>query len=113
MPCDTKLKPKQTISQRAQEIREMVARTVKAMAQGRVKAVVGSQGAVAFQGLADSERDGVTDACIYRRIMAGASPLAKAAVARAEAMAGRLVDRQAVAQGHHSHDGGSTWHSGH
>jgi hypothetical protein len=42
--------------------------------------------------------------------MATGSAMAKTAIARAEALAGRSVNRQAVAQGHHSHDGGATWH---
>jgi hypothetical protein len=28
-------------------------------------------------------------------------------------MAGRGIDRQAIGQGLHSHDGGQTWHKGH
>lgn len=113
MPCDTRLKPKQTIQQRAAEVRAAVARAVKLMAMGKVKAVVGQSGAVVFAGLSETDRDGVTDACMYRRMMAGASPLAKAAIARAETLAGRKVDSQAVAHGVHSHDGGKTWHEGH
>jgi hypothetical protein len=66
---------------------------------------------VAFIGLTDQERDGVTDACAYRRIMATGSALAKAKIASAEALSGRTVNRQAVAQGHHTHDGGQTWHN--
>jgi hypothetical protein len=113
MPCDTKLKPKQTIQQRAQEIRDAVARVTKLMAQGKVRPVVGANGAIAFAGLTETDRDGVTDACLYRRIMATGSPLAKAEIARAEARAGRTVNRAALAQGIHSHDGGNTWHNGH
>jgi hypothetical protein len=110
MPCDTKLKPRQTIKQRADEVRAMVARLASGLAAGRVRAKVGPTGGVAFIGLTEEERDGVTDACAYRRVMATGSALARAAIARAEQMAGRTVDRQAVAHGHHSHDGGATWH---
>jgi hypothetical protein len=113
MPCDTKLKAKQTISERAEEVRRMVMTLSSALASGRVKAVVGPQGAVAFAGLTDAERDGVTDACAYRRLMVTGSALAKAAIARAEQLAGRGVNRQAVAHGVHSHDNGKTWHHGH
>jgi hypothetical protein len=52
----------------------------------------------------------VTDACAYRRIMATNSALARAAIARAEQLSGRSVDKAAVAHGMHSHDGGVTWH---
>lgn len=109
MPCDTRLKPKQTIQQRAEEVRRAVARINQGLVTGRIKAVVGPQGAVAFVGLRDEERDGVTDACAYRRIMATGTSLAKAAIARAEALSGRSVNRQVVGQGVHSHDGGLTW----
>lgn len=111
MPCDTRLKPRQTISQRATEVKSAVDRLSKGLAAGRIKAKVGPQGAIAFQGFED--RDGVTDACAYRRLMVSGSALARAAVARAEQMAGRTVDRKVIAQGHHSHDGGETWHNGH
>lgn len=113
MPCDTRLKPKQTIQQRADEVRRAVAKLAEGLASGRVKAKVGPQGAVAFDGLTAEERDGVTDACAYRRLMVSGSALAKAKIAQAEQLAGRGVDRQALAHGHHSHDGGKSWHHGH
>jgi hypothetical protein len=111
MPCDTKLKPKQTIQQRATEIRAMVATLAQGLASNRIRVKIGPTGGVAFIGLTDQERDGVTDACAYRRIMATGSALAKAKIASAEALSGRTVNRQAVAQGHHTHDGGQTWHN--
>lgn len=111
MPCDTKLKPKQTIQQRADEIRRMVATLASGLASNRIRVNVGPTGGVAFIGLTAEERDGVTDACAYRRLMATGSPLAKAKIAAAEALAGRSVNREAVAHGHHSHDGGRTWHN--
>jgi hypothetical protein len=113
MPCDTRLKPKQTVQQRAEEVRRAVAGLSGALASGRIKARVGVQGAIAFEGWSDAERDGVTDACAYRRLMVSGSALAKAAIARAEQMAGRSVDRRVLAHGAHSHDGGRTWHGGH
>jgi len=91
MPCDTRLKYRQTISQRAAEVRKVTEVLSQGLAAGRVKAKVGPQGAIAFLGLTDAERDGVTDACAYRR----------------------TVDKQALTQGHHSHDNGVTWHHGH
>src|SRR5262245_45059285 len=110
MPCDTRLKPRQTIQQRAAEVRKVVDMLSAKLASGAVKVKVSPQGAVAFEGLTDAERDGVTDACAYRRVMVSGSALAKAAIARAEQLAGRGVSRQALAQGIHSHDGGHTWH---
>jgi hypothetical protein len=109
MVCETRLKPRQTLQQRAEEVRKMVANLDRRLISGQVKAVVGPQGAIAFQGLMDSERDGVTDACAYRRLMVSGSAQAKLAIMRAEQLAGRSVNRQALAHGHHSHDGGATW----
>ena len=113
MPCDTRLKAKQTIQERAREVRRAVEALAQGLATGRIKPTIGAQGAIAFAGWSDAERDGVTDACAYRRVMATGSALAKAAIAKAEQLAGRSVDRQALAHGHHSHDGGVTWHRGH
>jgi hypothetical protein len=110
MPCDTRLKANQTIQQRATEVRAVVDRVNQGLSSGRVRVRVGPQGAIAFVGMTDDERDGVTDACIYRRVMATGSALAKNAIARAEQMYGRAVDTKVVANGVHSHDGGKTWH---
>jgi hypothetical protein len=113
MPCDTRLKGGQTIQQRADEVRRAVAKLSDLIGRGAVKPVIGPQGAIAFADWTDTDRDGITDACAYRRLMATGSALAKAKIAAAEAMAGRTVNRQALAQGAHSHDGGRTWHNGH
>lgn len=110
MPCDRKLKSGQTIQQRADEVRKVVDRLQQGLASGRVKAKVGPQGAIAFDGLTEAERDGVTDACAYRRLLLSGSALTRAAIARAEQLAGRSVDKQVIGQGAHSHDGGRTWH---
>ena len=113
MACDTRLKPKQTIQQRAEEVRKRVSRLDELMRRNSVQVKVGPQGAVAFIGWSEEERDGVTDACAYRRLMVSGSALAKAAIARAEQLAGRSVNKQALAHGVHSHDHGKTWHHGH
>ena len=111
MPCDRTLKPNQTIQQRAEEVRKAADRISRALADGRARVKIGPQGAVVITGLSDEERDGVTDACAYRRILVSGSSLAKAAFARAEQMAGRSIDRRVIGQGAHSHDGGRTWHN--
>jgi hypothetical protein len=111
MVCETRLKPRQTIQQRAEEVRRAVARLSDALTSGRVKARVGPQGAITFEGWDAAERDGVTDACAYRRVMVTGSALAKAAIARAEQVGGHSVDRRVLTHGVHSHDGGQTWHS--
>ena len=51
MPCDTKLKPNQTIKQRADEVRKAVARIDLGLTTGRIKAQIGPQGAIVFEGL--------------------------------------------------------------
>ncbi len=112
MACDTQYtKPNQTITERKEEIRATMVQLSADLAAGRVKVTVGPQGAVAFAGW--TERKAITDACAYRRIMATGSPLAKAKIQAAEALSGRTVNKQTVAAGVHSHDGGRTWHKGH
>jgi len=113
MACETFLKKNQTISQRKDEVVRAVGKIQAGLINGRVKVKIGPQGAIAFEGVADIDRDGVTDACVYRRIMSTGSALAKAAIARAEQLSGRSVNRELVGQGVHSHDGGKTWHDGH
>lgn len=110
MPCDTKRKKDQTIAERAEEVRKAALSLDRALIAKQVKVVIGPQGAVAFVGWPESDRDGVTDACAYRRIMASGTALARAEIARAEAMSGRNINKQVIGQGAHSHDGGKTWH---
>jgi hypothetical protein len=110
MPCDTKLRQGQTLLQRKTEIRASVTRLNQLIVAGRVKPIVGPQGAIAFQGWSDEDRSAVTDACAFRMLMISGSALARSAIRRAEQVAGRSVDRRVVAQGTHSHDGGRSWH---
>jgi hypothetical protein len=115
MPCDTRLKKGQTVSQRKEEVKKAVTALEQAIAARRVAIKINSQGAIAFVGLTEAERDGVTDACAYRRILATGSALARAEIARAEQIQGK-VNRQIIGhggEGMHSHDGGKTWHNGH
>ena len=114
MPCDTRRKRGQSISLRKQEIVKIAADVASLIAAGKVKPKIDKKtGAIAFEGIDPTLRDDMTDACIFRRIMVSGSALAKAKIAQAEALAGRLVNTIAVAQGYHSHDGGNTWHNGH
>jgi len=113
MPCDTRARPNQTLNERKAEVKTAVAALSAALASGKVKAVVGPKGGVTFTGWDEGRRARVTDACAYRLVMATGSALARAAIAKAEQLAGRGVDRKALAHGHHSHDGGRTWHDGH
>jgi hypothetical protein len=112
MVCETRLRPRQSLSERKAEIRDVIARVAADLAAGRVKAVIDRRtGAIAFSGISD-KRD-VLDACIYRMIMSGTNMSAKLAIIKAEQMTGRAVDRQVVGHGVHSHDGGVSWHPGH
>lgn len=113
MACDTKPRPRQTLQERIAEVRKTIAAIDASVQSGRVKPKVGPQGAIAFEGLRDEDRAGITDACVYRLLMSTGSAMARMQLQRAEQLAGRSVSRQALAQGHHSHDGGKTWHGGH
>lgn len=116
MPCDTRpVRQNQTLSERKAEVRTAILKLAEALAAGRVRPVVGPQGAIAFQGWLNEDRAFVSDACAYRLVMSTGSAAAKLAIARAEQLAGRSVNRQALAQGTHGHFGpnGLTWHNGH
>jgi hypothetical protein len=84
-------------------------RLLAAIADGSAQVVIGRNGAIAFKGWRDNA--GVSDVCAYRALMN--SPEMRKAVARAEVTGGVKLSRLAVATGVHSHDGGSSWHSGH
>lgn len=111
MPCDTvRSNPRQTVAERMAEIRSASARIAALLAAQKVQVKIGPQGAVTFIGIPDEDRVGMTDACIYRRIMASGTHGARQAIAKAERLAGRTADKKVIAQGVHSHDGGRTWH---
>lgn len=110
MACETMRKPKQTVQERIAEINKAIALLDAKLKKRLVKPVVDkATGAIAFPGFEAADRNGITDACAYRRIMATGSTLAKLEIQRAEQLAGRSVNRQALAQGIHSHDGGASW----
>ena len=111
MACETRLKPQQTISQRAAEIRSAVQRLVAALVAGRVQLKIGANGAPVFTGWQEESRDGISDLCAYRQIMRTGDATSRMLIQRAEQMSGRPVNKAAVAAGLHSHDGGTTWHS--
>lgn len=117
MPCDTRLKVGQTITERKVEVREAIDALSRSLVAGRARAIINkANGAIAFEGWAEGRDARVTDACAFRLIMVTGSALAKQAIARAEALAGRTVSRQALAQGIHAHagpDGTLHWHHGH
>ena len=110
MPCDTMRLPNQSFEQRKAEVRKAVSKIDQLIASKRVQVKVGPQGAVAFLNVSEEDRARMADACIYRTIARTGSAAAKMALLRAEQLAGRGVDKKVVAQGIHSHDGGTTWH---
>jgi len=99
--------PGQTLSERIDQVKKALLRLEAQIRAGKVRVNISPNGAVAFAGWGD--RDNVTDACAYRTLSAGNSVALRSAVMRAEAMSGRKVNARAVAEGHHSHDGGHTW----
>lgn len=111
MICDTQTLAGQTLSERKEEVKQSVSQLDRAIREGRVKVRVGNTGGIAFDGWGEFARRRVTDGCAYRRLMATGSATTKAAIAKAEALAGRSIDRRAVAQGLHAH--GNQWHGGH
>lgn len=113
MPCDGTIPQGMTAEDREAEVRAAVRRLEEALASGGVQVVVGANGAVAFRGWGAADRAGVSDVCAFRRLtQAGSWPL-RIALARAEGAAGRHHDRDQIAAGTHSHDGGATWNHGH
>lgn len=111
MPCDSQpFTRTQTLSERKEQVLASVTKLNALLAKGVVKPKIGPKGEVFFENWTAQDRAGITDTCAYRRIMAIGSSLAKAAIARAEALAGRSVNKQTVAIGAHSHDG-VNWHS--
>lgn len=112
MACESKPSRRPNKARR-DEVREAVARLEAAMKAGTVTVKVGPTGAITFAGWGSEEREGVSDVCAYRKLAASGSAALRAAVAKAEAMAGRKVDARAIAAGVHSHDGGHSWHQGH
>lgn len=112
MPCDTRTKRGQSLQERATEVKAVTQKVSARILDGRVKVIIDKKtGAIAFDGLTAYDRDDVTDACIYRRMMATAPVTVKLAIQKAEQMAGRAVSTQALAAGVHSHDGGKSWGS--
>jgi hypothetical protein len=112
MPCETASLPNQTLNERKSEIRKAVDNLASLLASGKVTPKIGPTGGVAFVGWSDRNR--VTDNCAFRMIMSTGSAFAKQAILTAERLAGKSVNRKAVAHGHHAHSdgsGGLTWHN--
>ena len=109
MPCDTMRQAGQTATQRKKQIRNAADRLEALIQAGSVQVIIGRMGGVAFKNWTAQDRAGISDVCAYRALTRRGSSALRMAMIRAEAMAGRSVDRRAVAAGLHSHDGGATW----
>lgn len=110
MSCDTQVNKarNQTLQERAEEVREALKGFARGIVTGRIKIRVGPQGSVAFEGLTQDERKGITDGCIYR-LMVKKHPEVLPHIMRAETLAGRKINLHAMHHGWHSHDGGKSW----
>ena len=112
MVCTGRTRRGQTAAERMAEVDAALADLVKALMAGTATAVIGADGSIAFDGW--TERNDVTDACAYRILLVERDDWeVKQAIARAEVVAGRSVNVNAINSGSHSHDGGRTWHGGH
>jgi hypothetical protein len=111
MACTGRRTPQQTAAQRQAEVDAALAELVKQLVAGTATAVIGPDGSIAFDGW--TERSDLTDACAYRVLLERDDWEMKQAIARAETMAGRALNVNAINGGTHSHDGGRTWHGGH
>lgn len=110
MPCDTMRKRNQTLAQRKTEVKKRVTAIDKLIATRKVGVKIGPQGAITFTGISEADRDSMTDVCIYNMLKVTGSSAVKMAITKAEVLAGRGVNQDAVKAGIHSHDGGATWH---
>ena len=106
MPCDT---VKELSDYQREQQQEALDRLEGMLNNGTVNVRVSANGAIAFNGWSEQDRAGLYDLCAYRRLSAENSPELRAAVMRAEAMAGTKVNERTIAAGVHSHDGGKTW----
>lgn len=113
MPCDTVFRRGQTITERKVEIKKVLDIVETGMARNKIKPKVSPKGGVTFEGLTNEQRDDVTDACVYRMLMRSGSALTRHLLQKAVNSNGGGINRTVVNSGHHSHDGGRTWHDGH
>ena len=104
MPCD--LQRQRTASAEAEATRALK-KLEQQLQEKSACLVVGQDGSLAINGWQD--RGGYSDLCAIRALEVKGSWAYRQALAQAEALAGRSVNKTALAVGWHSHDGGSTW----
>ena len=108
MTCESRKIAGQTTEQRRAEITRVFAEIRAAIMTGKARIIVGKQGGIAFV-LPGIDRAGVSDACIYRVLMRENAWGFREALAKAETLAGCVVNETMIATGLHSHDHGVTW----
>lgn len=113
MACESMRRPGETLEQRMARAKAAQKKLEAALLAGKVKVAIGPNGAVAFVGWAQADREDLTDSCTVRTLSAEGSWALKQAIAKAEAMSGRRVNMNAVAAGWHSHDDGRSFGPGH
>ena len=80
MPCDTIRKPNQTLNQRVEEVKKRVTAVDRLIAARKVTIKVGPQGAIVCEGISAEDRDGMTDACIYRMLTRSGTAAARMSI---------------------------------
>jgi hypothetical protein len=111
MACEELLRQYQTEQARKREVDEALAELERAMAAGRVSAVINAEGAIAFSEWGEEERAGIADACAYRILNERGSWELQQAIEAAQSLSGYEVNTETIAAGVHSHDGGKSWGS--
>lgn len=111
MPCDYIRPEWMTPAQREQQIVDTLRQLEAQLTTGSVQVTISPEGSIAFIGWKD--RNDVTDLCAYQRLTSQGSIALLNAIQMAEMMCGRSINTTSINSGHHSHDGGKTWHKGH
>jgi hypothetical protein len=111
MSCDELRRRAQTKAERKREVDRAIEELERAMAGGRVYAMISAEGAIAFPDWEEGERAGISDACAYRLLDERGSWELQQAVEAAESLSGYEVNVETIAAGVHSHDGGKSWGS--
>jgi hypothetical protein len=113
MACESYRQQGQSLEQRNAEIKKKLKELEQKLRAKSVSLGIGPNGSIVFRGWKKDDRGGISDACAFRVLSAEGSWDLRQAIAKAESESGRKVNVNAVAAGHHSHDGGKTWGPGH
>ncbi len=110
MACYTMRRTRQqTEEERRAEIEEALTKLERGLMAGEVTVEISYDGAICFVGWED--RNDVADVCAFETLSQRDSLALQQAVEAAQSISGFEVNREKVAAGIHSHDGGKTWSS--